>query len=61
MWDFSGYEPYYMLYDHFLGETESLHVVMFSLMDPFDEQFAQVNFWLNFLKSRVQPLLPLGE
>ena len=61
MWDFSGYEPYYMLYDHFLGETGCVHVVMFSLMDPFDEQIAQVFFWLNFLKSRVTPLLPLGE
>ncbi|XP_053405460.1 death-associated protein kinase 1-like isoform X2 [Mercenaria mercenaria] len=60
MWDFSGYEPYYMLYDHFLGETGCVHVVMFSLMDPFDEQIAQVFFWLNFLKARVTPLLPLG-
>ncbi|XP_052278022.1 death-associated protein kinase 1-like isoform X2 [Dreissena polymorpha] len=60
VWDFSGYEPYYMLYDHFLGEAGCLHVVMFSLVDSFDEQLAQVSFWLSFLKTRITPLLPLG-
>ncbi|XP_052792914.1 death-associated protein kinase 1-like isoform X2 [Mya arenaria] len=60
MWDFSGYEPYYMLYDHFLGETGCIHVVMFNLTDPFDEQLAQVYFWLNFIKARSTPVLPLG-
>ena len=60
IWDFSGYEPYYMIYDRFLGDTNCVHVVMFSLMDTYDEQIAQVFFWLNFLKARVTPLLPLG-
>ncbi|KAK6178961.1 hypothetical protein SNE40_011428 [Patella caerulea] len=61
MWDFSGYEPYYMLYDHFLGDTNCIHQVMFSLQDSFDEQLAQVIFWLNFLKARVPPQFPLGH
>lgn len=60
VWDFSGYEPYYMLYDHFLGDTNCIHIVMFSLTDPFDEQEAQVMFWLGFLKARVQPHVPIG-
>ncbi|XP_076443488.1 death-associated protein kinase dapk-1-like isoform X2 [Babylonia areolata] len=61
IWDFSGYEPYYMLYDHFLGDTHCLHLVTFSLQDASDEQLAQVIFWLNFLKARVPPALPIGH
>ncbi|XP_070176153.1 death-associated protein kinase 1-like isoform X2 [Littorina saxatilis] len=60
IWDFSGYEPYYMLYDHFLGDINCLHLVTFSLQDSADEQLAQVIFWLNFLKARVPPALPIG-
>lgn len=61
IWDFSGYEPYYMLYDHFLGDTNCLHLVTFSLQDTPDEQLAQVIFWLNFLKARVPPAMPIGQ
>lgn len=61
IWDFSGYEPYYMLYDHFLGDTNCLHIVTFSLQDSHDEQLAQVIFWLNFLKARMPPALPIGH
>ncbi|XP_041373234.1 death-associated protein kinase 1-like isoform X2 [Gigantopelta aegis] len=61
IWDFSGYEPYYMVYDHFLGDTNCIHMVVFSLQDSYDEQMAQVIFWLNFLKARVPPDLPIGH
>ncbi|BFY96992.1 hypothetical protein BsWGS_00032 [Bradybaena similaris] len=59
VWDFSGYEPYYMFYDHFLGDINCIHVVMFNLEDSLDEQIAQVIFWLNFLKARIHPRLPI--
>lgn len=61
MWDFSGYEPYYMLYDHFLGDVHCVHAVIFNLEDSLDEQMAQVVFWLNFLKARIHPKMPIGE
>ena len=61
IWEFSGYEPYFMLYDHFLGDVNCLHLVVFSLTDPPEEQLAQVTFWLNFLKARVPPELPISE
>lgn len=61
LWDFSGYEPYYMLYDHFLGDSNCLHIIVFSLTDTYDEQIAQVQFWLGFLKSRVPPHVPIGH
>ncbi|CAG5131991.1 unnamed protein product, partial [Candidula unifasciata] len=60
IWDFSGYEPYYMFYDHFLGDINCIHVVMFNLEDSLDEQIAQVIFWLNFLKARIHPRMPIG-
>ena len=50
-----------MLYDHFLGDTNCLHLVTFSLQDTPDEQLAQVIFWLNFLKARVPPAMPIGQ
>ena len=61
VWEFSGYEPYYMLYDHFLGDVHCVHVVMFNLQDSLDEQMAQVVFWLNFLKARIHPKMPIGK
>lgn len=61
IWDFSGYEPYYMLYDHFMGDTNCINIVMFNLCDDVAEQVAQVIFWLGFIKGRISPQLPLGK
>lgn len=61
IWDFSGYEPYYMLYDHFMGDTNCINVIAFNLCDELAEQVAQVIFWLGFIKGRISPQLPLGK
>ncbi|XP_029643431.1 death-associated protein kinase 1 [Octopus sinensis] len=61
IWDFSGYQPYYMLYDHFLHDQNCVTIIGFSLTDSFDEQIAQVMFWLNFVKSRSGLQPPLGQ
>lgn len=61
VWDFSGYEPYYMLYDYFLGDVNCIHVVLFNLEDSPEEQMAEVIFWLNFIKARIHPKMPLGQ
>lgn len=50
-----------MLYDHFLGDINCVHLIAFSLMDALDEQLAQVIFWLNFVKSRIPLQPPLGK
>ncbi|KAK3098350.1 hypothetical protein FSP39_018671 [Pinctada imbricata] len=60
MWEFSGYEPYYMLYDHFLGDVSCIHVIVYSLMDKYEDQLSDVMFWLAFLMARTPPELPLG-
>ena len=60
IWDFSGYEPYFMLYDHFIGDPNAIHVITFSLAEPHATQLAQVLFWMNFLKARIPPFEPIG-
>ncbi|GFY70938.1 death-associated protein kinase dapk-1, partial [Trichonephila inaurata madagascariensis] len=60
VWEFSGHRHYYMLYDNFIGNTNCLHLVFFSLNDPYDIQMQQVQFWLSFLQSRIPVQEPLG-
>ncbi|CAN7988441.1 unnamed protein product, partial [Ixodes pacificus] len=61
IWEFSGHEPYLMLYDHFVGNAHCLHLVVFSLTDPLDVQIRQVCFWLAYLQARAPPVEPLGK
>ena len=60
MWEFSGYEPYYLVYDHFIGDPNCLHVVVFNLEDTQDRQLQHVLFWLNFIQARIAPMEPIG-
>ena len=61
IWEFSGHENYFMLYDHFIGNSNCIHVVMFSLAESLSLQMARVTFWLTFLQSRIPPVEPLGD
>ena len=49
-----------MLYDHFIGDPNCIHMVVFSLGDSPDEQLSQILFWLNFIKARIAPMEPIG-
>ena len=60
IWEFSGNDNYYLLYDHFIGNVNCIHVVLFSLTDSPAAQLEQVTFWLSFLQSRIPPVEPLG-
>ena len=53
LWEFSGYEKYYMLYDHFIGDVNCVHIITVSLRDPVDVQLTQLLFWMDFIRSRV--------
>ena len=61
IWEFSGQENYYMLYDHFIGNTNCIHTIVFNLEDSAQVQLQQIKFWLNFLQSRIPPVEPLGK
>lgn len=52
VWEFSGNPTYYCSYDYFAAnDPTSVHIVVFSLEEPYEIQLNQVIFWLNFLKS----------
>ena len=61
VWDFSGYEPYLMLYDHFIGDPNCIHLIAFSLTEPPNVQLSQVMFWLHFIKARIPAFEPIGR
>ncbi|KAG1714864.1 Death-associated protein kinase 1 [Nymphon striatum] len=60
LWEFSGQESYFLLYDQFIGNTSCIHTVVFNLTDPYQVQLQQVIFWLQFLQARIPPSFPLG-
>ncbi len=60
-WEFSGYEPYHQVYDHFVGNADCVHVILFRATDSTEIQFQQVLYWMNFLKGRVMPSDPIGK
>ncbi|EJD74145.1 CAMK/DAPK/DAPK protein kinase, variant [Loa loa] len=61
VWEFGGYEPYHMAYDHFVGNTDCVHVIVYRCTDPTEIQYKQVLYWMNFLKGRVTPSEPIGH
>ncbi|GMT30636.1 hypothetical protein PFISCL1PPCAC_21933 [Pristionchus fissidentatus] len=61
VWEFGGYEPYHFAYDHFVGNVDCIHIIMFRADDPQEIQYKQVLYWMNFLKGRVTPTEPIGH
>lgn len=61
LWEFSGHEGYFPVYDHFIGNTSCAHLIVFPLSQPFDIQLQQCSFWLSFLQARIPPMEPLSK
>lgn len=62
VWEFSGNPVYFCCYDYFAAnDPTSIHVIVFSLEEPYEIQLNQVIFWLSFLKSLVSVEEPIGE
>ncbi|POI32658.1 hypothetical protein CIB84_003590, partial [Bambusicola thoracicus] len=58
IWEFSGNPVYFCCYDYFAAnDPTTIHIVLFSLEEPYEIQLNQVTFWLSFLKS----LVPIEE
>ncbi|XP_050967210.1 death-associated protein kinase 1 [Labeo rohita] len=56
IWEFSGNPVYYCSYDYFAAnDASAIHVVLFSLEEPYETQLNQVTFWLNCLKALMLP------
>jgi len=61
LWEFSGYQPYNVIYDEFIGDINCIHIVVISLADSRHVQLTQLVYWLNFILARVTPMNPIGE
>jgi len=61
VWEFSGYEPYHVTYDLFIGDSSCINVIVVRLRDSTDVQLAQLVFWLNFIKTRLAPQQTFGK
>jgi death-associated protein kinase len=53
IWEFSGYEPYKLLYDHFIGDQNCIHLLVYDLSQSLDDCFAECLDHLEFLRSRI--------
>ncbi|XP_056153779.1 death-associated protein kinase 1 [Lampris incognitus] len=56
VWEFSGNPVYYCTYDYFAAnDVTALHLVLFSLEEPYETQLSHITYWLNLLKALTQP------
>uniref|UniRef100_A0A914M180 Non-specific serine/threonine protein kinase n=2 Tax=Meloidogyne incognita group TaxID=654580 RepID=A0A914M180_MELIC len=61
VWNFSGHEPSHICYDHFVGNTDCVHLVVTRCSDDPQDEYKELLYWLNFLKGRVTPTEPIGH
>ena len=50
-----------MIYDHFIGNTNCIHTIVFNVEDSPEVQLNQLRYWFHFLQSRIPPVEPLGN
>lgn len=62
MWEFSGNPVYYCTYDYFAAnDVTAIHMVLFSLEEPYETQLSHITYWLNLLKALTLPQDKIGE
>lgn len=62
VWEFSGNPVYYCSYDYFAAnDNTAIHLVLFSLEEPYETQLSHVTYWLNLLKALTLPQDSIGE
>jgi len=61
LWEFSGYQPYYVAYDQFVGDVNCIHVVVVNASEPRDVQLSQLLHWLRFITARIRVSQPIGK
>ena len=60
-WEFSGYQPYYVVYDQFVGDVNCIHIIVVNLSEARDVQLSQLLHWLHFIATRVRLSQPVGK
>ncbi|CAF3753055.1 unnamed protein product [Adineta steineri] len=60
VWDFAGTEIYHSTYDHFIGDFNCIHVLLFDISDDIQQFEQHIIYWLEFLRIRISVQEPLG-
>ncbi|XP_047237258.1 death-associated protein kinase 1 isoform X1 [Girardinichthys multiradiatus] len=56
IWEFSGNPVYHCSYDYFAAnDVTAIHLVLFSLEEPYETQLGHITYWLNLLKALTPP------
>uniref|UniRef100_A0A8C8DQZ8 Death-associated protein kinase 1 n=1 Tax=Oryzias sinensis TaxID=183150 RepID=A0A8C8DQZ8_9TELE len=56
VWEFSGNPVYHCSYDYFAADDiTAIHLVLFSLEEPYETQLGHITYWLNQLKALTPP------
>uniref|UniRef100_A0A8C6WPM1 non-specific serine/threonine protein kinase n=1 Tax=Neogobius melanostomus TaxID=47308 RepID=A0A8C6WPM1_9GOBI len=56
VWEFSGNPVYCCSYDYFAAnDVTAIHMVLFSLEEPYETQLSHITYWLNLLKALTLP------
>ncbi|KAL0979949.1 hypothetical protein UPYG_G00191960 [Umbra pygmaea] len=56
VWEFSGNTVYHCCYDYFVAnDPTAIHLILFSLEEPYEMQLSQATYWLNTLKALTPP------
>ena len=53
IWEFSGYEPYKIFFDHFIGDQNCIHIIVYNLNQSQKNCFNECVSWLEYLRSRI--------
>ncbi len=53
-------EIYHSVYDHFIGDFNCIHVLLFNLLDDIQQLEQHLIYWLEFLRVRISVQEPLG-
>lgn len=61
VWEFSGYQPYYVIYDQFVGDVNCIHIVVVNLSEARVVLLSQLLHWLHFIAARVRASQPVGK
>lgn len=62
VWEFSGNPVYYCSYDYFAAnDATAIHLVLFSLEEPYETQLGHITYWLNLLKALNLPQDNIGD
>ncbi|UJR37554.1 hypothetical protein I4U23_030255 [Adineta vaga] len=60
VWDFAGMEIYHSVYDHFIGDFNCIHVLLFNILDDIQQIEQHLIYWLEFLRVRISIQEPFG-